>query len=197
MGRLKAVAAMAAAVVLAAGPAGAGETVAGHIDAGQRAYQKGDTARAAHELEAAVLELQSRLGRALSDALPPVPAGWQAEDAEVDGLGSVGGGLSVTRAYTKADSSLNVSIILDSPAVEAAAAPLANSADQPNLKRIKVGAEDALLRWDASAKSGEITVVIAGRILLQIEGDNLPTGDVLVDMAKGFDTAAIHKVIGV
>ncbi len=188
--------AAAAVAVLAAGPAGAAEAVAGHMEAGQRAFQKGDVALAAHELEAALLELQDRLGKALAADMPPVPADWQAEDAEVDGLGSVGGGLSVTRAYTKGDASLNASIILDSPAVAAAATPLAGTGDQPNLQRVKVGGEDGLLRWDAAAKSGEISVVVAGRVLLQIAGDNLPAAEILVEQAKGFNVAAIRKLIG-
>ena len=185
------------AAALATGPVLAGDAVSGHIEAGQQAYQKGDAAHAAHEMEAALLELQGRLGRALARDMPPVPSGWQAEDPEIDGLGAVGGGLSVTRAYTRADASLNASIILDSPAVAAAAAPAVGTPDPPNLRRVKVGAEDALLRWDATARSGEISVVLANRVLLQIEGDNLPNGDVLVDLARGFDVAAIRQLIGI
>ncbi len=193
--------AAAVAAVLVSGPGWAGvqdgtaDAVSGHLDAGARAYRRGDITVAARELQAAVMDLQQRLGRDLAAAMPPVPAGWQADDPEVEGLGSVGGGLSVTRAYTRDDSSLNVSIILDSPAVGAAAALMANPTAQPNLKRVKVGAEDALLRWDAAARSGEITLVVASRVLLQIEGDGLPGDDALVDLARGFDVAALRKLL--
>lgn len=193
--------AAAVAAVLAAGLGGAAargwaaDAVPGHIEAGLRAYQRGDVTVAARELQAAVMDLQERLGQNLAQAMPPVPAGWQAEDPEIEGLGSVGGGLSVTRAYTRDDSSLNVSIILDSPAVDAAAALLVNPTAQPNLKRVKVGAEDALLRWDPAARSGEVTLVVANRVLLQIEGDSLANGDALVDLAKGFNLAAVRRLL--
>ena len=189
--------AAAMAVMLLAANAVAADDVPALIDSGRQFYQKGDIARAAHQLEMALANLQDRLGRGLSEDMPPVPAGWQGEDPEVQGLGAVGGGLSVTRAYTKGDSSLNASLILDSPAVEAAAALFVNSAADPTLRRVKVDTEDALLRWDPAGHSGEITLVVSSRVLLQIEGDNLLAGDVLIDMAKGFNVAGMRKLIGI
>ena len=189
--------AMAAMVMLLAAQAAAAADVPALIEAGRQYYQKGDIARAAHQLETALADLQDRLGRGLSDDMPPVPAGWQGEDTEVQGLGAVGGGLSVTRAYTKGDASLNASLILDSPAVDAAVALFANPAADPTQRRVKVEAEDALLRWDATAHSGEITLVVANRILLQIEGENLVAADVLIDLAKGFNVGGMKKLIGV
>jgi len=189
-------AAMVAALTLLAVPAVAAEDVPALIEAGRQFYQKGDIARAAHQLETALADLQDRLGRGLSADMPPVPAGWQGEDAEIQGLGAVGGGVSVTRAYTKGDASLNASIILDNPAVESAVALFANPAVDPTLRRVKVGSEDALVRWDSAGGSGEITLVVSNRVLLQIEGDNLVAGEVLTDLAKGFNVAGIRKLIG-
>jgi hypothetical protein len=186
---------VAVAVTLMSASAGAVDVPAS-IDAAKASFQKGDIARAARQLEVALIDLQDRLGRALSEDMPPALPGWQADDAETEGLGAAGGGLSVTRAYTKADASLNASIILDSPAVEGATALLNNQAAQPNLRRVKVGNDDAMLRWDSPAKAGEITMVLGGRVVLQIEGDNITSGDILVDMAKGFNVAAIRKLVG-
>ena len=178
-------------------PLGAAETVGIHMDAARQYYQKGDIALAAHELETALMDLQGRLGRGLSEYMPPALVGWQAEESEIQGLGAIGGGLSVTRAYTKGDASLNASIILDSPAVEAAAALMVASVQPPNSRRIKIGTDDALLRWDDSSRSGEITIVISNRVLMQIEGDNLTAGDLLVELARGFNIAAIRKLVGI
>lgn len=180
-------------------PVAAADDVPARLDAARAAYQKGDLPRAVRELDVALRQLHERLGRALAEALPPPLAGWQAEAAEVQGLGLVGGGLSVTRAYARNDSSLNASLILDSPAVEAAAALLANpaaTAAQPNMKRVKVGAEDALVRYDGSTRSGEITIVLGSRVLLEIQGDNLAGADVLVEAAKGWNVAKIRSLAG-
>ncbi len=168
--------------------------VGARIDAAKLLYQKGDLAKTAHELEAALNDIQDRLGRALS-ALMPVPlAGWQADEAEYEGLGgSSGGGLSVTRAYSKDTATLNASIILDNPAVDAALEP---QPPQQSIKSVKIGTETAILRWDNAARSGDISWVLGKRVLLQIEGDDLANSDALVEAAKGFDQAAIRKVIG-
>lgn len=182
-----------------AGPLAAADDLPARLDAARAAYQKGDLPRAARELDGALRQVHDRLGRALAETLPPPPAGWQAEAAEIQGLGMVGGGLSVTRAYERSDSTLNASLILDSPAVEAAAALLANpaaTAAQPNMKRVKVGADDALMRYDGSTKSGEITMVLGSRVLLEIEGDNLANSDVLIEAAKGWNLAKIRSLGG-
>lgn len=189
----------AVGVLALCGPAWAADPVPGQIDAARAAYQKNDLARTAKALEAALSDIHDRLGKGLADTLPPALAGWQADPPEVQGLGQVGGGLAVSRAYGKGESSLNASLFLDSPAVEAASAQFANpnlTAAQPNMKRVKVGTEDALLRYDAANKSGEITMVLGNRILLSIEGDNLANADVLTDAAKGWNVAKIKTLGG-
>lgn len=193
---------LASMVVVAVGltlPAFAADDVPARIDAARTAFQKGDLPRAARELDAALRLLHERLGHSLAATMPPPLSGWQAEAPEIQGLGQVGGGLSVTRAYGYNESSLNASLILDSPAVEAAAALLANpaaTAAQPNMKRVRIGAEDALMRYDNSTKSGEITLVLGGRVLLEIEGENLSNGDVLMEAAKGWNVAKIRVLSG-
>lgn len=187
------------ALTLLALPVRAADDVPARMDAARAAYQKGDLPRAARELDAALRQLHDRLGRSLAEAMPAPLAGWQADASEIQGLGQVGGGLSVTRAYSRNESSLNASLIMDSPAVEAAAALIANpaaTAAQPNMKRVKVGAEDALMRYDSSTKSGEITIVVGTRVLLEIEGENLANGDVLMEAAKGWNVAKIRGLAG-
>ena len=176
-------------------PVQAADTVPARLDAARAAYARGDFGRTAVELEAAIVELHARLGKTLAEFLPAPLAGWQGEAPETLGLASAGGGLAVTRAYARDESTLNASLILDSPEVSAAAAQFTAQAAvaQPNFRRLKIGADDALLRWDASTRAGEITVVLGARVLLQIEGDNLTSSDILVDAARGWNIAAIRK----
>lgn len=184
---------MAWGVVMIGGDSVYAADVVPHIDAARAYVQKGDIARSAHELEVALLDLQDRLGRSLSGLMPAPLPGWDAEDAEYEGLGSTGGGLTVTRAYTKDDSSLNASLILDNPAVDEALSQLVASA---TTKKLKFGAEEGVLRWDPASHSGEITFVLSHRVLIQITGEGVLTGDVLADMAKEIDFPKIRKVIG-
>jgi hypothetical protein len=176
----------------------AADSIPTRIEAGRAAYAKGDLARAAQELEAAIADLHARLGKALTEFMPVPLTGWQAEAPESMPLSGSGGGLAVTRAYSKSESTMNASLILDSPAVSAAAGQFsANASTQANIRRLKVGAEDALLRWDAGNRAGEITIVLGSRAVLQIEGDGLLSGDMLVDAAKGWNVSAIRKLLGV
>lgn len=181
-------------VALLAQPAGAADTVPARLDAARAAHAKGDLARAATELESAVAELHARLGKQLGEFLPPPPAGWQAEPVEIQSLSGSGGGLSVSRAYLRDDASLNAALIIDSPAVASAAAQF-QATPQPNARKAKVGAEDAMLRWDLESRTGEVLLLPAPRVLLQIEGDNLANGDVLAELAKGWNLAGIRKAL--
>lgn len=190
---------MGAVGLLLAAPVWAADMVPGQIEAARAAYQKNDLARTAKALEAALSDIHDRLGKALAETMPPTTAGWQADPPEIQGLGQVGGGLVVTRAYGKGEASLNASLFLDSPAVDAAAALFANpaaTAAQPNVKRVKVGTDDALLRFDNANKAGEITIVLGNRILLSIEGDNIANGDTLSEAAKGWNIAKIKSLAG-
>ncbi len=186
-----------AVALLPAISAMAADTAPARIEAARTAYAKGDLAHAAAELEAVVAEMHARLGKALGESMPAPLNGWHGEAVEVQGLASAGGGLAVSRAYGREESSLNATLILDSPAVFAAADQFAATApNQPNIKRVKIGTEDALLRWDAANRAGEITLVLGNRVLLQIEGDGLGSSDLLVESAKGWNVAGIRKTLG-
>lgn len=189
---MRSITTIAAAILLASTEAFAAD-LSGQIEAAKAYYQKGDLAKAAHELETVLNDLQDRLGRALSGLMPAPLSGWQADEAEYEGLSGSGGGLSVTRAYAKGDASLNASIVLDNPAVSEA---LESQVSPQGIKKIKIGSEEAQLRWDAESHSGDISLVLGRRVLLQIEGEDLASGDVLVDLAKGFDQNAIRKIVG-
>ena len=62
--------------------------------------------------------------------------------------------------------------------------------------KIKIGTDDALARFDASARSGEVIILINDRVLLQIEANDIPTDDAMLDAAKGWNIAAIRKILG-
>ena len=181
------------AALMATGTAWAAD-LSGRIDGAKALYQKGEIAKSTHELEAVLMELQDRLGRSLEALMPAPLPGWQSDEAEYEALLNSGGGLSVSRAYAKGDSSLNASIILDNPAVDAAFD--AQSAPQ-SVKKIKVGNDDAVLRWDSASHSGDLTLVLGRRVLVQIEGEDLASSDPLTDLAKAIDLAALRRVTGV
>ena len=173
----------------------AADDVPARLDNARAAYQKGDIARAARDTEVALRQMQDRLGKMFAETLPAMGGRWKAEPVETDSLGEVGGGLSVSRAFTRDDSSLNVTLLLDSPEVASALAQLAATPGQPNVKKIKAAGEDALLRFDAATGTGEVTMVVAGRAVLEIQGDNINNADALVEAANGWNISKIKTLL--
>ena len=174
----------------------AADEVASRLDTARIAYQKGDLTHAARDAETALRLLQERLGKIFGETLPSLGKSWQAEAVEVASLGDAGGGLSISRAYTKGDSSLNASLLLDSAEIESSQALLAQTSSQPNVKKLKIGAEDALLRFDAATVGGEITMVVGGRVILEVQGDNITSADPLIEAANAWNVAKIKTLLG-
>lgn len=192
------VGAFGAVVVLAslAMPAGAADDVVPRLDAAKAAYGKGDAVKAAKEAEAALRQIHDRLGKMFAETMPALGGKWKADPVEVESLGEIGGGLSVSRAFIRDDSSINVTLLLDSPEAAAISAQLAASPTQPNVKKIKAAGEDALLRYDSSTGTGEVTLVVAGRAVLEVQGDNINAADPLVEAANGWNVARIKTLLG-
>lgn len=175
--------------------AAAADDVPARLDNARAAYQKGDLARAAREIEAALTQLHERLGKSFAEALPNLGGQWKAESVETESLGEIGGGLSVSRAFTRGDASLNASLLLDSPEVASVQAMLTGNPAQVNVKKVKVGGEDALLRFDAATGTGEITMVVGGRVVLEVQGDNINNADPLLEAAGGWNLAKIKTLL--
>ena len=186
--------------LLAVSPArAAGDTVASQIDDARTLYHNGDLAKAAAQLEAALIDLQNRLGAALAPMMPPPPAGWEAAESETQGVGIVGGGITVMRAYSKGDASMNATLIMDNPAVAGTAAAfddLPAAAAQPGMKALEINGQSALLRWDDQVKAGELTMVLGKRVMLLVEGNDIPGPEPMIAAAKGWNIAGIRKQAG-
>ncbi|MGE4279790.1 MAG: hypothetical protein AB7G62_09410 [Magnetospirillum sp.] len=189
---------LGACVVVAglATPVWAADDVAQRLDAAKAAYGKGDAVKAAKETEAALRQIQDRLGKMFAEVMPPLGSKWTGDPVEVESLGEIGGGLSVSRAFIHDDSSINVTLLLDSPEAASIQAQLDVTQAQPNVKKIKAAGEDALLRFDSATGTGEVTMVVAGRVVLEVQGDNINAAEPLVEAANGWNIAKIKTLLG-
>lgn len=170
------------------------------IDTARGAYGKGDPLHALAALQAAANQLNQILASQFGKFLPPPPRGWDTTAPESQSLDGAGGGLSVTQAYSKGDSTLNASLIIDNPAVGASAALFQGTAQQvnrPGWSRIKLGNDDVLLRFDPVTRAGEVIMVIGDRALLQVEGNEIAEDDVLLEIARGWNVTQLRKLIGI
>lgn len=191
--------AMAATGTLCATPALADE-VGDKIEAARVAYGHGDALRTLEALQAAEANLTGRLVDQFARTLPAPPAGWEATTADSQVLDTIGGGITVTRGFQKGEAALNASLLVDNPAVANIIALFqpgssALSGDG-GWRTVNIGGENALLRFDAANRDGEIVMVIAGRAALQVEGSEIAADQVLIDLAQGWNLPALKKLLG-
>lgn len=176
---------------LMAAPAFADE-VSTNIDAAKGSYGRGDGLHALTALQTATAQLTQQLGAQLAKALPPTPAGWEAAGVEWQGLEGIGSGLTVTQAYSKGDATLNLSLIIDNASVTGSGQQPAN---RPGWSKVHVGSEEALLRFDPATRAGEVLIQLGDRALLQIEGNEITSENLLIDTAKGWNVSAVKRLL--
>ena len=178
------------------------DDITDQLDLAIELYQEGDFSGAITELNFAIGEIQSRLGDLYAETFPPAPAGWSAEKATQEGGAAfMGGGTIVGRRYSEngGSGSMTAQLIIDNPMIQGMAALFSNPAmlaANPNMKRIRMGRENAVLDFDDSARRGEVTFMAGGRAMLKVEGQNLGSGDQLVDLLKAWDMDRLKAAAG-
>jgi hypothetical protein len=171
------------------------------IDSGKSLYEKGDYAKAASELQFAINDIQKKVGEKYISALPAAPAGWEADDAEAQSGAMLGGGQMISRRYREAggDGQMNLQITVDNPMIQAMSAMFSNPAimaADPHAKRIRVGGENAMLKWEPANKSGEVSMVLGGRMMIHVEGSSLKSDAPLQDFVKNWDMKPLKVAAG-
>src|SRR5580700_1912290 len=96
------------------------DDVSDQINEALKAYEKHDLATAAAALDAASNLVRQAKAEAWKGMLPEPLPGWTATDAESTTVGNAmfGGGSSVSRTYRRADQSLDIAFIADSPMMQ-------------------------------------------------------------------------------
>lgn len=184
---------------LAAGPVLADE-VEDQVGLALEYYQEGDLDGAITELQFAINEIRQRLSALYGETFPPAPAGWQAgEIAQEEGAAFMGGGSMVTRTYAQdgGSASIEAQLMIDNPMIQGMAAMFANPAmlaAQPNMERVRIGRDNAVLNTEPGNE--ELTFMLGGRGMIQLSGNNLESTDLLVEMLKSWDLDALKDVAG-
>lgn len=170
----------AAALIAFAGAASADE-ISDALSAALKAYEDGDVAYALEELDFAKAKLGALKSDALFGYLPPAPEGWTREDDKEAGAGMAmfGGGTAAEATYTSADGaqSYTISMMADSPMVAQMSALMTNAAVM-GMEVMRIG------RQKFAKNDGEITGLVANRILVRAEGDD---ADLLVKALEQID----------
>lgn len=201
--RTPAVSFAALALLLTSSPLAVADEIREQLDLAIQLYEEGDLAGTITELQFAIGEIQGRLGSVYALTFPPAPEGWTAEEASQEASPAfLGGGTIISRAYRQGngDGTMDAQLMIDNPMVQGFAALFNNPAmisANPNMKRIRLGRENALLDFDQAAGSGEITFMMGGgRAMLKIEGSGLASGDLLVATLEAWDRKGLEEAAG-
>lgn len=192
--------ALCAAALLAGNAVLRADDVTDSIDEAVAAYNNKDYSTAASALEQAVQLIRQKRAEGLTQFLPKAPNGWTSEDDETAGnMGAAamfGGGVSAKREYNKGDSRVTVTFLTDSPMLQAvmmwANSPMIAASDGGKIERIK--GQKAVVKYKASDKDGSINVVVAGTLLVTIEGSEL-TYEELKSFAEAIDYGKLAAAV--
>jgi hypothetical protein len=155
------------------------------------AYDKKDFPTAIAGLQAALSLLQQMRADVYGSLLPTAMGGWTADKVETVsvGLAMAGGGTGATRKYHNGSAEVTVSILADSPLLQAMSA-LASSglAAMTGARTEIVNGHRTLYMQD----DGALTSFIGDRILVRVEGKGQPE-ETLKKFLTAVDFAAVEK----
>ena len=181
------------------------DAVEEQIQQGLDLYQNQDYGAAITELEFAISDIRKRMSELIAETFPSAPSGWSAGDvssaSEAAGAAALFGGsmgTMIERPYTQDDGNgqITATLTIDNPMVQGMAAffnnPMLMSA-QPNTERLRIGRETAMLKWEPAQSQAEATLLLDGRIMLQVKGNRLDSPDVVADLLKDWDIEAVRE----
>lgn len=133
-------------------------------------YSSGKYTEAINSLNYAEQLITQKKGEALTQVFPSAPDGWQAEEVKAEAV--FGGGVSAARRYSRDSATVDVSIVSDSPMLQATMMlftnPMFVTGDGAKIETIK--GQKAIVKYSSEAKGGEIQVVVSNRFLVTVNG---------------------------
>lgn len=183
------------------------DQVVEQINQGLDLYQSKEYGAAITELEFAISDLRKLISEGIAGTFPDAPTGWSA--LPVDTTSDSGGGAAAAlfggsmgtileRQYTQDDGngSLTATLTIDNPMIQGMAALFNNPAmlaAQPNVERIRIGRETGMLKWEPDAARAEATLMLDGRIMMQVVGEDLASADVAAELLKAWDIKTVRE----
>ena len=168
------------------------DDVTDQIQEGLKAYEKGDLDTATIALDSASSMIREMQAGGLSNILPEPIDGWTAEDAETSTAGAAmfGGGLQASRSYRKDDEQVGISIIGNSPMLQAMSMMFTNPA--------MLGGDTKLVVIDGrkviqDKQAHSLQAMVNNNFLVSVEGDDLTSDDSVKAYFQSIDFAALEK----
>ncbi|MFN2332349.1 MAG: hypothetical protein ABR580_10925 [Halomonas sp.] len=182
----------------------AADEVVEQIELGLELYQEDEYGAAITELEFAINDIRKLMSERIAETFPEAPEGWSAGTVDSAGGGGGaaamfgGGGSMLEREYRQEQGNgrLTAKLMIDNPMVQAMSAMFSNPAmiaAQPNMERIRIGRDSGLLKWEADRGNAEVSFLMDGRILMQVNGQGLASQEPAVELLKAWDLDALRE----
>ena len=166
------------------------------IEQAVKQYKAGDLAGAASNVDYAAQLIRQKKSEKMKFLLPEPLAGWQAQEANAQAMGTAvfGGGVTVSRKYTKGPATIEVEIVSDSPVLQSVMMMLNNpmfaGAGGGTLEKIK--GQRAIVKYNKGNHNGDVNIVVAGRFMVTVKGQNVQRPD-LIAYAGAVDYQGLSK----
>ena len=171
------------------------------IDAARKNYQAGKLLQALDDLNAALDAVNNQLVQRYAVTLPQAPAGWTVVPPDPQRAALMGGAAQGARDYQLANGQamMNAHIVLDSDAIRQMTplfGPTMPQGVPQTVRRVKIGAEDAVVAYDPQQRGGEVSVLVGGRILLQVDGQGVPSADPMIAAMRNWNIPELRRLAG-
>jgi len=166
------------------------------IDEAVKQYKGGDFGGAASNLDYAAQLIRQKKSELMKELLPEPLSGWEAEAANAQALGTAifGGGINVSRKYTRKSSVITIEIVSDSPVMQSLIMMFNNPmlAGAGGGKLVTIKGQRAIVQYDEADRDGEINTVVAGRFMVTVNGEQVDRDDIMA-YAQAIDFDALMK----
>ena len=152
------------------------------------------------DLQYAIGQIQERLNTGYTSLMPEPLPGWRAEAAESQsaGMAMMGGGTQVSRSYFKegGQESVQIQIVAESPFLQVMAMMMSNPMmmqSDPSSKLYRLGSHRGIVKHAAGSDQWEISLLVANRILVQVQGQGLTSQEPVEGYLKALDLPAVER----
>ena len=166
------------------------------IRQGLEAYKGKEYKVAIDDLNYAIAQIQERLNGENATLLPEPLDGWTASEVQnaSAGMAMFGGGTTMSRSYSRAGETVEITLTAGSPMVAAAMAMMNNPmllSSDPSLKPYRYKRINGMKKQDGDRI--EVTLGMAGQIMVQIDASGVAGEDVVKQYLDAMDFERIQQ----
>ncbi len=147
------------------------DDVTDQIEEALKAYKKNDLGMASTALNAALAFIRQARADGLAKLLPGAAPGWKIkeQDSSSGGAAMFGGGISASKRYVKGKMSVKISLMTDSPMLQAMSMMFTNPQMAGRDSRLVVISGQKVIH---NKKKNSYQLMVAGKVLVSVVGNN-------------------------